>query len=384
MRPLVLALLIIGCSSMPGSDGDGGTGGGSAGGGSSGGGSSGGGSAGGGSAGGGTADAGKPGKADGMLEPWDTVTPLPIPRANHCAAALHGRLVVAGGNYKPDGGTDFVTLDDVQAVTVAADGTLGSWEVIGHLPSPGISCVLAAQGDTLVLLGGLFTDNTQDGNVWTATLQGNGMLGNWTQVGLTPYGRRALGPVADFRGDTVRLTDGVLQGETDGGEQSVLATATLTGSNLSSWSLVPYWPIFRGQPLATFSTDALFVAGGYDSDAGVLTDTTGVLLSSGAVSTQQPLPAPRTFGAAVMADDWAFAIGGRINYLGGVAVDTVYSAQETDAGVLGPWTAQASMPAKRSNHQATVVGDWLFVTGGSNNAPGGDTVYRARVKHAVP
>jgi hypothetical protein len=375
MRLTILALLIIGCSSMPGPGADGGTGG-------NGGGS--GGGNGGGSTGGGAADAGKPGKADGMLEAWATVTPLPVARANHCAVALQGRLVVAGGNYKPDGGTDFVTLGDVQAATVAPDGTLGNWQVIGNLPSPGISCVLAAQGDTLVLLGGLFTDSTQDGNVWTATLQGNGMLGAWTQAGATPYGRRALGPVADLRGDTLRLTDAVLAGETDGGEQSVLATATLTNGNLGNWSTVPYWPLFRGQPLAAFSADALFVAGGYDSDAGVMTDTTGVLLSSGAVSTQQLLPAPRTFGAAVMADDWAFAIGGRTNYLGGPAVDTVYSAQELDAGVLGPWTAQAPMPDKRSNHQATVVGDWLFVTGGSNNAPGGDTVFRARVKHAVP
>jgi N-acetylneuraminic acid mutarotase len=295
--------------------------------------------------------------------------------------AFQDRLVIAGGLYEPDGGTSFIALDDVSAATVAADGTLGGWTVIGHLPSPGYGCLFATTGDTLVLLGGLFTDDTLDGNVWTAKLGGDGQLETWQQVGELPYQRRPLGPAAAVRGSTLWLTDSRLDSESDAGAQAVVASATLSTS-LGAWNLVQYWPQFRGQPLGAFTADAVFVMGGAD-DTGTLTDVTALTLDSTTPVSTTALPAPRTYGAAVSADDWLFAVGGRVNYLGGPAVDTVYSAQELDGGV-GAWTAQATMPAPRSNHTATVVGDWLFVAGGSDNAPGQDTLYRARVKHAQP
>ena len=121
--------------------------------------------------------------ADGTLEPWTTERALPVPRANHCAAAFGDQLVVAGGNYKPAGATDFVTLDDVQIAKVASDGALLPWRRAGSLPGPAVDCVLAVQGDTLVLLGGLFADDTMNARVWTATFTTDGTLGAWSEVG---------------------------------------------------------------------------------------------------------------------------------------------------------------------------------------------------------
>src|SRR5437899_2660354 len=94
-----------------------------------------------------------PTHADGTLEAWQLVTRLPIPRANHCAVAVGGELLVAGGNYRPAGSTDFITLDDVQLLTAT-----GTWVRAGTLPSPGTECVLASSGRVVVLLGGLFND----------------------------------------------------------------------------------------------------------------------------------------------------------------------------------------------------------------------------------
>jgi hypothetical protein len=318
----------------------------------------------------GVPDAGPVSKADGTVTAWDTLAPLPVPRANHCAVAWGDRLIIAGGNDKPSGSSSFVSLDDVLAASVAEDGTLGPWTVIGHLPSPGTACVLAVNGSSLLLLGGLFADETLDGNIWSADLSG-AELGAWQLIGTLPFARRALGPAAVVRDGTLWLTDSRLDGEGDAGAEAVVAFATIGGS----WTALKYWNLFRGQPLATFTPQGAVIAGGYDDDAGTLTDVTAVAFDGGIVS-MGALPAPRTFGAAAAADDWVFAVGGRVNSLGGAAADSVYASNGD-----GMWTAQARLPAPRSNHTATVVGDWLFVTGGSNNAPGGDTVYRARVKH---
>lgn len=47
---------------------------------------------------------------------------------------------------------------------------------------------------------------------------------------------------------------------------------------------------------------------------------------------------------------------------------------------MGEWSEQRPLPEVRSNHTATVVGDFLFVVGGGAGAGGLDTVFRTRVK----
>jgi hypothetical protein len=327
----------------------------------------------------GAPDAGPQSHADGTVEPWTTLAALPAPVANHCAVAMGSTLILAGGNNEPTGATSFVSLDAVQAAAVAADGSLGTWNLIGHLPSPGTECVLAVSGNTLVLLGALFDDDTLDGNVWTATLGTDGMLTPWVLVGTLPYGRRALTAGATIVDGTVWLTDAQLSSE--GPEQSIIASATLGATALGAWTKTQYWPEFRGMPLGAFTDDAAFILGGYD-DSGVLTDVTGIAFAGGSGAPTTALPEARTYGAAVAVDGYVFAIGGRTEVLGVAPLPTVLSAK-SDGATVGAWTTQAAMPSPRSNQTATVVGDWLFVLGGGNNGPGLDTVFRARVKHAT-
>lgn len=322
----------------------------------------------------------KPTVADGTLEPWSTTAPLPVARANHCAAAVGDFLVVAGGNHKPSGSPDFVSLDDVLIARVAKDGSLGLFTTAGHLPSPGINCVLAVSGRTLVLLGGLFTDDTLDGKAWTATLDETGALSPWHEVGTMPFGRRALSAGATVWDGGVVLSDSRLPSE--GTETAVVAFAPLSATSLGPWTMQEYAPVFRGQPQGAFTASGgAFIAGGYDSTS-VLTEVVGLELGVGAPAVTTPLPEPRSFGAGAAADDFVFVIGGRAQIFGATPAVTVTSA-EADGGVLGAWREQRPLPQPRANHTATVVGDWLFVVGGGNGGPGVDTVYRARVKHVV-
>src|SRR5438552_3256229 len=60
-------------------------------------------------------------RANGTIGAWQSVTALTTPRANHCAAQIGDFLVVVGGNYKPEGQSQFVSLDDVLVARVAKD-----------------------------------------------------------------------------------------------------------------------------------------------------------------------------------------------------------------------------------------------------------------------
>lgn len=320
-------------------------------------------------------------KADGTLGPWTTERPLPTARANHCAAAFEDQLVVAGGNYKPVGAADFVTLDDVQIARVASDGGLLPWRRAGSLPGPATECVLAVQGNTLVLLGGLFADSTMNARVWTATFSTDGVLGAWSEVGTLPYGRRALSGGALLRGSRLWLSDAKLS--TEGPAEAVLASATLDNT-LSEWRSTPYAMSFRGKPQVAFTDEAAFVIGGYGDQNAVQTSVTAIPLSESAAPVDTtPLPGGRTFGAAAAADGWLFVTGGRTQILGVLPEKTVWVAKATGASV-GPWVEREALPEARSNHTVTLVGDHLFVAGGGAGAGGLDTVFRTRVKKLPP
>ncbi len=336
-------------------------------------------SAGGGAAGG-SAGGLAPSEADGTLGAWAIDRPLPVARANHCSAAFGDWLLVAGGNYKPAGATDFVSNDDVLAARVGGDGALGEWRVVGRLPAAGTDCVLAVSGKTLVLLGALFTDSTLNGRVWTATLADDASLGAWSEVGALPYGRRALGAGALFDGAKLWLTDSRLSSE--GAPEAILASASL-GTTVSAWAPTVYAMSFRGRPLGAFGREAAFIIGGYGDGNATLAEVTAIPLGGGAPVPATALPEARTFGAAAAAGDWVFVTGGRTQLFGVLPVAVTYSAKATGAA-LGEWSAQLPLPEVRSNHTATVARDWLYVVGGGAGAGGLDTVFRARVKHPAP
>src|SRR5438128_306694 len=90
------------------------------------------------------APAATPNRASGALMSWDAGPKMPTARANHCAVAASGFLVVIGGNGKPAGSPDFVNIADVHVASIAADGSLGAWKLAGKTPSPVSSCTAAS------------------------------------------------------------------------------------------------------------------------------------------------------------------------------------------------------------------------------------------------
>ncbi len=126
------------------------------------------------------------GKANGTLDAWQTLAPLPHARANFCATVVGSYVVAIGGNYPDDGG--FTKLDEIDVARFHDDGSLDAWQVAGHAPSPLTECTAVGAGTTLFVLDGIYDDASKEGHVFSAELASNGTLGALADVGTLPSG----------------------------------------------------------------------------------------------------------------------------------------------------------------------------------------------------
>src|SRR5882724_7467555 len=114
------------------------------------------------------------GLADGTIDPWITLGPMPEARANFFATQANGWLVAIGGNHS-QGGT-FVDSDAVHIARLENGGELGDWKLAGHTPSPVIECTVASDGTHLILIDGIYDDASKGGHVFVASLADDGTL----------------------------------------------------------------------------------------------------------------------------------------------------------------------------------------------------------------
>ncbi len=327
-------------------------------------------------------------RANGTLGDWQPLGAMPVPRGNHCAVVANGWLVVIGGNYKPKGAKDFVTVADVHSARINADGTLGDWQLAGKTPSPVSSCTAAADGADVVLLDGIYDDEAAGKSIHASTIDDAGMLGAWRDAGALPDGVRVPYSQATVVDHQVRAFEAKLPGA---GDAVALVRASLSGGSLSAWSDAPWLTGFRGHPQYVFAGSYVYALGGYagpdrknevlSDGAGARLDETGAPGPSFAVTA---LPEPTAFGRAVAVDDWVFVTGGKDQVMSGTPRADVVAAHIAEDGTLGAWSSVAPLPQGRTAHAAIAAGDFLYVLGGAFDAGGVDSVFVARVRFEAP
>ena len=313
--------------------------------------------------------------ATGQLDAWQPGPALPVARANHCAVAIDNWLLVIGGNHA-DGSGGFVTTDEIDAAQVSADGTLGDWQVAGHLPSAASEPTCTTDGHTLLVVDAIYDNSDDDGQVWSATLDATGHLGVFASTAKLPEGVVAIASGAHVANHTLVVTHSELP--MDGDTTEVLSTP-LAGS--ASWTSTDWQIGFHADYETAFTSKFAYVLGGYhDPAVGALADTYVAPLAGGAVVHTTPLPAPIAFGSAVAVDDWLFVTGGRAMVFGAPGTTNVYAAQIASDGSLGTWQTTAALPVQRTNMAMALVGDYLVITGGAMNGPGASTVLVSRAR----
>lgn len=318
-----------------------------------------------------------PDAATGQLGAWQPGPALPVARANHCSAAIDDWVLVIGGNRAS--GSAFVSTDEIDAAQVADDGTVGPWQVAGHLPSPVSECDATSDGAHLYVIDGLYDDATQDGKIFTADLDATGTLGALTTLGALPDGVVTIATGATVHEGELLVMDQLLPGS---GSSVVTLRTPLAGI---SWTSDDWKIGFHAQSAYAFSAAFAYSLGGYeDPSVGAVADVyvapIGAAGAIGTVMATAALPAPLAFGQAVAVDDWVFLAGGRAETFGGSGATDVYAAPIGDAGALASWATTMPLPVGRTNFALVVVGDYLVLTGGASAGPGDTTVLTARVR----
>jgi N-acetylneuraminic acid mutarotase len=167
-------------------------------------------------------------------------------------------------------------------------------------------------------------------------------------------------------------------GGTDGVAPSdrVFVSTVYSSGNFSSWTEGPALPQPLTNESAAFVGGQVFVFGG--------TDAQGVPTSVAYVSTIDPatgepgpwepidtlvLPAPRTGMALAVAGDGLFLVGGND---GTGPVTTVWKSTLDKSAKLTAWQPQADLLRAQSDAGASLIGDYLWVYGGTDeNGPTG-------------
>ena len=315
--------------------------------------------------------------ATGQIEPWQAAAPLPLARANHCSAVIGDTLFVIGGNTKV--GADFVKTDMIHAGKVADDGTI-TWTLAGITPSPVSECTAVADGKRLFLIDGLYDIEADRRGVFTANFDDKtGLLEVFAPFG--PLPQTALSSEATIHDNTLLMMDTVLPNE---GDKTITLRTSTTAP--AEWSTDDWAIPFLAQAQYAFTDAFAYTIGGYKGDSGnpVSTDVYfAPITDHGSIAdtrTTSPLPMPISHGEAIAVDDYVFVVGGRNAVLGAPGTTTVLSAKIESAGDLAPWQPNIALPMARTNHELSLVGDYLVVTGGAVNGPGDTTVLVTRVR----
>ena len=208
------------------------------------------------------ADAGISARANGSVGPWQKLRAHAAARANHCGVRATGYLVVLGGNYLPDGSSNFVDTDAVDVAALHSDGSLGAWTQAGETPSPVSGCTATAQGSTIYLVDGIFDDMTSGQQVWSATLSAAGVLGAWTSLAPLPDGMDALYSDAWVTGGASPILY-TMNPQITGGVAALHAPVSPT---FGAWGENAWLPEFLGHPEFAFTGAYVYAIGGYTVD----------------------------------------------------------------------------------------------------------------------
>ena len=309
--------------------------------------------------------------ATGELGTWQVGPALPTPRANHCSAAIDDWLLVIGGNHQS--GSDFVKTDEIHAARLAADGTLGPWQLAGHTPSPVSECTATSDGHRLYVIDGLYDTDADNGKVYTADLDASGMLSPLTAMTALPDGVVAISSEATVHDAQLVVMHSSLDTDATGALETPLATP--------AWTSKDFGITFRAQAQYAFTATHAYTLGGYHDTNAVLADTFVAPLGGGPAAPTTALPAPTGFGEAIAVDDYLFVVGGRSQVFGGTGVATTYSAHIAADGSLEAWQPAMALPMGRTNHDVARIRDFLVLTGGATTGGGDSTVLVAQVRY---
>jgi N-acetylneuraminic acid mutarotase len=298
---------------------------------------------------------------------WQEGTAIPVGRDHHATFLVRSR----GGDYLyVAGGTDYKNVfDDVWRAKIGANGTLGTWESAGTLPTPRAGISVAVGGDVAVLTAGQFQGLKKTAESYTARVRPNGTLGPWQAAPTLPSPRFHHSSL--HHNGWVYVTGG--QGE-NGSDASVLGGKLEKDGAIREWTVLTAMPRPRSHHASFVHAGHLYVVAGLDGNPAdgpaLLSDIRRAeILPDGTLGAWKLISLmPHALGTHS-----AFVEGDHLYVLGGVEdnarfVNTIWQAPIAADGKIGAWKAlETGLPAARGHvHDTPVLNGRVYSAGGSN------------------
>ena len=270
--------------------------------------------------------------ADGSLSSFSIVPhALQTPRDGHTSIVIGNSLYVIGGNSQSDG------LDTIERATITADGSLSPFSILPNLRLNRARAFHTCEivGDSLYVIGGTGVSEDRLASVERATIREDGSLGPFSTLPV-----RLSTPRSNFTSIVFGRSLYVIGGARTEDDDDIEALGSVER--------------------ATISPDGS--------------------LSGFTIVSQ--LIIPRGYHSGALLGDELYVIGGRRSreWLSSVEHATLHAD-----GSLGPFVVvpRASSSVARANHSSAVVGDSIYLIGGSVDDGHGHAAHRDDIEHAT-
>ncbi len=119
------------------------------------------------------------------LGAWTTLAPLPMPLTHQSAVVYQNAIYLIGG-----GSSGAAASTAILRATVGADGSLGTWQHVGDLPSPRASGAATIFLDHLYVVGGMTSlTSGETATVLRAPIDAQGNVGMFDELASLPKAR---------------------------------------------------------------------------------------------------------------------------------------------------------------------------------------------------
>lgn len=259
-------------------------------------------------------------------------------------------------------------------------GAISGWAVDTNL-LPG-ECALSqpiVTKNRVYLLGQFTETQTGTANVYTATIDANGVVGAWTTASALPAG---LG----YAQAIITKNRAYLIGGFNGSNAvSTIYTATINANGtLNAWALAPIQlPVLMSHASLVVIKNRVHLIGGYtgstSTTASNATYTAPINADGtlGAWTAGPTLPAARVRSAAFTTSNRVYLLGGAD--INNVYTSTVYIAPINEDGTLGTWAAGTALPTINGHMQVLSTKNQAYIFGGHNASAFYSAVYMAPI-----
>lgn len=234
------------------------------------------------------------------------------------------------------------------------------------------------QPTTVTITGTGFFTITGTGSIFPTAYLGNVSLVDVAFVNSTTL--TATVP-ADLPGGVYTLTVTNPDGQSATLEDAFTVLLSNDGS-LDLWQEMAPMTTPRAYLTAIAVQGFLYALGGYNYSGYLSSVERAAINSDGSLSAWEAVASmttPRWRPGAVVVGNYIYVLGG--SSTGGGPLDSVERAQVNPDGSLGPWQAMTSMTTQRHEPAAVAAGGYIYVLGGSNSSGFLNSVERAKVNH---